>query len=252
MTEPYFIWNGVDSRTMGVIVTDIPPMVYPAERVEEIAIPGRSGTLLRTQGDDVYESYTITIGIANRRTVSYSAIAAWLRGSGKLVLSKEPDRVYDARIIKEASAAYAFRNNFNGPVGFSVQPLKAQYPEEAPITISTGEEEGTSTILREGDVAARPIITLEGSGQLVLDVGDASEDGDGSRIVVDLGEDGDGCIIDTDAATVTNLDGTARLTSETELFYNGFRGLWFRSGTTQIHWSDTVTQITIKPRWRWL
>lgn len=252
MSEPYFIWNGVDSRDKGIIVTDIPPAVYPAERVEEVVIPGRSGSLIRTQGDDVYDSYTLTVGIANKGTASYWSIASWLRGSGKLILSKEPNRVYDARIIKQASAAYAFRNNFNGPVGFVVQPLKASFPGDAPIEI-TASGAGSDTITGSGDVTARPVITIEGSGKLILDVGDASEGGTGSRIVINQETGGDGCVIDTDAGTVTNLQGTASLTSLTELFYNGFRGLWLdAASTTEIEWNENVTAITIAPRWRWL
>lgn len=252
MSEPYFIWNGVDSRTRGIIVTDIPPVVLPAERVEEIVIPGRPGSLIRTEGEDVYDSYTLTIGIANKGTTPYSMIASWLRGSGELVLSKEPDRVYQARIIKQASAAYAFRNNFNGPVGFLVQPLKASYPADIPIVIEASDA-GSTTIIQCGDVRARPLITLEGSGELVLDVGDAQEGGAGSRIVVNLEAGMDGCIIDTDAATVTNLEGTASLTNITELYYNGFRGLWLSAdANTTIAWGENVTQITIDPRWRWL
>lgn len=253
MAEPYFIWNGVDSRNMGIIVTDIPPAVYPEERVEEIVIPGRPGSVLRTQGTDVYNAYTLTIGIANRGTASIWEIAAWLRGNGKLILSKEPDRVYDARIIKQASAAYAFRHNYNGPVGFLVQPLKASYPSDTPVEITTEGVAGSDSIEGSGNVTARPLITLEGSGQLVLDIGTASETGSGSRIVVNLGEGGDGCVIDTDAATVTNLEGTESLTSVTELYYNGFRGLWLSpSGNTQIAWNENVTGVTIDPRWRWL
>lgn len=252
MSEPYFIWNGVDSRTRGIIVTDIPPAVLPAERVEEIVIPGRPGSVIRTQGEDVYDSYTLTIGIANKGTTPYGMIASWLRGAGTLVLSKEPDRVYQARIIKQANAAYAFRNNFNGPVGFLVQPLKSSYPADVPIAIEASDA-GTYTIVQSGDVTARPLIKLEGSGELVFDVGDATEGGTGSRIVVDLGETGDGCIIDTDAATVTNLEGTESLTSVTDLYYNGFRGLWLSAdASTTIAWGENVTKITIDPRWRWL
>ena len=254
MSEPWFLWNGVDSRTKGIIVTDIPPAVFPAERVEEIVIPGRPGSLIRTQGDDVYDSYALTIGIANKGTESYWNIASWLRGSGELVLSKEPNRVYYARIIKQASAAYAFRHNFNGPVAFQVQPLKGTYPADEPIEI-TPDEETSFTIEASGNVTARPIIIVDGTGTIVLDVGDATEGGTGSRIVVNQSETGSGCVIDTDAATVTTQDGTESLTSSTELYYNGFRGLWLSAADdTVIDWSESenIAKITIVPRWRWL
>lgn len=251
ITEPYFIWNGVDSRTMGVIVTDVAPLVFPAERVEEIVVPGRPGALVRDEGEGIFDSYALTIGIANRSTVPMGQIAAWLRGAGELILSTEPDRVYQARIIRQASTAYAFRTSYNGAVNFQVQPLKAAYPPVPPIVFD-GDGEGSDEITHQGDVPARPVYTLVGAGELILDVGDASEGGAGSRIVVDVGEEGDGCVIDTDAGTVTNLDGTESLTASTQLYYNGFRGLWLPAGTTPIAWGANVDTVTVDPRWRWL
>lgn len=250
MAEPYFIWNGKDSREMGVIVTQIPPVVYPAERVTEAKILGRSGSVLLSEGLEVYESYYKTIGVANRRAVDHREIAAWLRGSGTLVLSTEPNFVYDARIVKEAQASRVFRNNYEGSVAFLVQPLKAEYPAQPAYTL--GEEaSGSYTLTGRGDVPARPVYTLEGAGDMQLTVGDTSAGG--SLIQVVLPDDEDGCVIDTGAAMVTNLDGTVNLCSVTNLFYNGFRGLWLPPGASvTISWNENVTGATMDARWRWL
>lgn len=248
----WFLWNGVDSRSMGLIVTQAPPQVFPEERVEQVTVLGRPGVLLVPEGVGVYSPYIKTIGIANRRTVSFRELAAWLRGSGQLVISTEPGYAYEARILSEALAERVFLQNFSGPVDFLVQPLKAQYPEE-PARILGDEPEGSADVVHQGDVPARPVYTLEGTGELILDVGDASDSGAGSRIVVDVGENGDGCVIDTDAGTVTNLDGTESLTASTELYYNGFRGLWLHAGeTTTVAWGENVNKVIMEPRWRWL
>ena len=252
MAEPYFLWRGVDSRTMGIIVTQIPPVVYPAERVTETQILGRSGALLLTEGEDVYDAYYLSIGIANRRAVAYREIAAWLRGSGTLVLSTELGYSYDARVIKEAQAKRLFRNVYEGSVAFFVQPLKAEYPPQPAITVE-GSGDGSTAIKARGDVAARPKYRVEGTGAIVLTVGDASETGAGSVLSVALEEGMDGFVVDTDAAMVTSLDGTENLSHLCELFYNGFRGLWLPSGdTTTVSWTGSVTSVSIDPRWRWL
>lgn len=252
MAEPYFLWRGVDSRSMGIIVTQIPPVVYPAERVTEAQILGRSGSLLLTEGEDIYDAYYLTIGIANRHAVPYREIAAWLRGSGSLVLSTEPGYMYTARIIKEASASRVFRNNYDGAVAFLVQPLKAEYPPQ-PVRVLGESASGSVTVVHRGDVAARPIYTIEGSGDLQLTVGTATEDGTGSLIQIDLPEDEDGAIIDTDAAMVTNLAGTVNLCSNSSLFYNGFVGLWLpKTQTTTISWNENITRVTMDARWRWI
>lgn len=252
MAEPYFVWNGKDSRAMGVIVTGIPPVVYPSERVEEAKILGRSGSVLLTEGDDIYDGYYKAVTIANRGAVDHREIAAWLRGSGTLVLSTEPGYSYDARVIKEAQAKRLFRNVYEGSVAFFVQPLKAEYPQQPAITVE-GSGDGSTAIKARGDVAARPVYRVEGTGTVVLTVGDASETGAGSVLSVALEEGMDGFVVDTDAAMVTSLDGTENLSHLCELFYNGFRGLWLPSGdTTTVSWTGSVTSVSIDPRWRWL
>ena len=252
MAEPYFIWNGKDSREMGVIVTGIPPVVYPAERVEEKKILGRSGSLLLTEGEGVFDGYYKAVTIANRRALEHREIAAWLRGAGKLVLSSEPNYCYDARVIKEAQATRVFKNVYEGSVAFFVQPLKEEYPPE-PVVPITASGDGSTTITARGDVPARPVYRIEGTGEIVLTVGDATEDGTGSVLSIDLDTGMDGFVVDTDAAMVTSLDGTENLCSLCELFYNGFRGLWLPVGeTTTISWTGSVTSVSIDPRWRWL
>jgi len=252
VAEPYFLWRGVDSRTMGIIVTQIPPVVYPAERVTETQILGRSGALLLTEGEDVYDAYYLSIGIANRHTVAYREIAAWLRGSGTLVLSTEPRYMYTARIIKEASANRVFRNNYDGAVAFFVQPLKAEYPVQPPRVLGETAS-GSASLVHRGDVAARPVYTIEGSGDMQLTVGTATEEGTGSLIQINLPEEESGCIIDTDTAMVTSLNGETNLSASCNLFYNGFRGLWLpKLQATTISWNENITRVTIDPRWRWL
>ena len=252
MAEPWFLWNGRDSREMGVIVTGIPPVVYPAERVEEAKIPGRPGSILLPDGEGVFDGYYKAVTIANRRVMDHREIAAWLRGSGKLVLSSEPNFCYDARVIKEAQATRIFKNVYEGSVAFFVQPLKEEYPPE-PVTAITASGDGSTAILGRGDVPARPKYRVEGTGTIVLTVGDGSETGTGSVLSVALEEGMDGFVVDTDAAMVTSLDGSENLCSLCELFYNGFRGMWLPSGeSTTISWTGAVTSVSVDPRWRWL
>lgn len=248
----WFIWQGRDSRTMGVVVTDVPPQVYPEERVEQVEVPGRPGAILLPEGDGVYNPYIKSIGVANRSGANYREIAAWLRGSGQLILSTEPEYAYTARIISEAQAERLWQNTYSGQVDFLVQPLKEEYPPE-PVTAITASGDGSTTILGRGDVPARPKYRVEGTGTIVLTVGDGSETGTGSVLSVALEEGMDGFVVDTDAAMVTSLDGSENLCSLCELFYNGFRGMWLPSGeSTTISWTGAVTSVSIDPRWRWL
>lgn len=248
----WFIWNGKDSRTMGIVVTEVPPQVFPEERMQQVSILGRPGALLIPEGNGIYNPYVKSIGIANRGGGNFREIAAWLRGSGQLILSTEPEYAYTARVISEAQAERLFLSTYSGQVDFLVQPLKEEYPPE-PVVPITASGDGSTTITARGDVPARPVYRIEGTGEIVLTVGDATEDGTGSVLSIDLDTGMDGFVVDTDAAMVTSLDGTENLCSLCELFYNGFRGLWLPVGeTTTISWTGSVTSVSIDPRWRWL
>ena len=43
MTD-YFIWNGVDCRTKGIHVSELPPITIPLERSKQTNVPGRPGS----------------------------------------------------------------------------------------------------------------------------------------------------------------------------------------------------------------
>jgi len=251
--QDYFIWNGVDSRTMGVIVTKLPPRVYPAERVEQTTVPGRPGFLTRTQGEGIYDGYLLSIGIANKRTADAAAIAAWLRGAGELIVGSEPDRVYYGRIIKEASLERVMRGAWSGTVAWMVQPGKGQVPTEGSITIS----ERHYSLYNPGDLPARPIyrVTKGTDADIKLYLGPITKQ---SHLTVFISGTSwaseTEVVIDSDTMQVTTADGSESLTRITRLYYNGAQGLWIPpheaididvTGAGQ-------SQVIVTPRWRWL
>ena len=48
----YFIWNGVDCRTKGIHVSELPPITIPLERSKQTNVPGRPGSLTQLEGDE--------------------------------------------------------------------------------------------------------------------------------------------------------------------------------------------------------
>ena len=52
MAQSYFIWNGTDCRSKGIILDGPIPIIRPEERVKHIEIPGRSGDLTELEGED--------------------------------------------------------------------------------------------------------------------------------------------------------------------------------------------------------
>ena len=56
---------------MGVVVRALPPIVRPAERITQAAVPGRHGKLIMTEGDAlVYDNYV------GRWTVTFAKLSA--------------------------------------------------------------------------------------------------------------------------------------------------------------------------------
>lgn len=264
--QDWFIWNGVDSRTMGIVVSKPAPVVYPAERVEQVTVPGRRGFLTRTEGEGVFDGYLKTITIGNRRAADPHGIAAWLRGQGELILGNEPNRVYFGRIIKEASLERLMRDAYQGPISWMVQPEKGQYPPESATVwepSGTGDV-GSVTLYNPGDLPAAPRITvyatgLAGAGPMItLGIGDeALGDGSPARIQADLTARtaADGCVIDLDAMAVTTLDGAESLDASVTV-YGAEDAIHLAPGEETVISIDrttaSVTRLSIEPRWRWL
>jgi len=79
-------------------------------------------------------------------------------GSGKLVLSNEPDKYYDAYVLDQIDYAKALRFR-TADVSFFVQPYKH----------SNEDEETTArTVINQGNTDSLPLMTITGNGQIIL------------------------------------------------------------------------------------
>ena len=163
MAQSYFSWNGIDCRSKGIRLAGPVPIIRPEERVKHVEIPGRSGDLTETEGEAVYNSYIQTATIHVPGWYRVREIYDWLRGSGYVTFSGEPDRRQKARIIGAITLNKASRNLdwWSGEIQFYCQPLK-ELIFDTPVTVTT-----TGTVVRNrGDVDARPMwkVTVAGSG----------------------------------------------------------------------------------------
>ena len=194
MAQSYFIWNGMDCRNMGVKLSGPVPIVRPEERVQHIEIPGRSGDMTQTEGDQIYNSYIQTASIMVPGGYRVRDIYKWLRGSGYVTFSGEPDRRQEARIIGAITLNKHSRNLdwWVGEVQFYCQPLK-QKLSQAQDTVSMN-----GTIINAGDVDEKPVfvVTCTG-GTATLTVGDKS---------ISVSDNSQGTLlrIDSDAMMVTD------------------------------------------------
>lgn len=126
MAQSFFIWNGIDCRSKGVILRGPAPIVRAEERVKHVEIPGRAGDLTETEGADIFNSYIQTVSISVKGAYNVRNIYKWLRGSGFVTFSGEPDRKQAARVIGAITLNRVSRNidHWAGEVQFYCQPFK--------------------------------------------------------------------------------------------------------------------------------
>ena len=180
------------------------PIVRPEERVQHVTIPGRSGDLTQTEGDNIYQSYIQTVDMSVRGGLRVREVYKWLRGEGYVTFSGEPDRRQKARIIGAVTLTKISRNldKWAGTFQIYCEPLKELlHPVTTEIT-SSG-----STVANAGDVTSRPKITATASStSMTITTG-------GKTLEITGLTSSNQYIIDCEAGMVTNAAGTENLTA---------------------------------------
>lgn len=216
---------------MGILIATMPDIVKPQRREEEITIPGRNGVLTIDEG--CYEGYTLSIGCGMRGTERLGEVAAWLDGSGELILSTESDKVYRARISNAISIADVIYLYNSFLVQLKVFPFKYSVDKaDEEMSLTAG-----ATIYNQGTVYSEPIITVYATGNVTLKINDVNY-------------------------TLTAIDGYVAINSELQEVHkdtinknNSFSALdfpKFQVGENTISWTGNVTRVEIQPKWRWL
>jgi len=208
MGQSFFIWNGRDCRSMGVNLRGPVPIVRPEERVRHVEIPGSSGDLTETEGENIYNSYIQTASISVRGGFRVREVYRWLRGAGYVTFSGEPDRRQAARIIGAITLNRHSRNldKWEGEVQFYCQPLKQKLTEKT-ITLTNN-----GTVRNDGDVNAKPLykITCSNSDVVISALGDSTPEDNSLTITARTPDEV--IWVDTKLMEVYNSDKTALLT----------------------------------------
>ena len=227
----WFKFKGKDSRDFGILISSVPQQTKPERRVEHITIPGRNGEL--TQDEDTYEPYTISMQCSTRGSDRLDEIVAWLNGAGNLILSTEPDKVYQASIYNKIAISDVIYLYNSFLLQFRVQPFK--YSVNA--FDHTLELTAPTKIKGKGTVYSEPIITVYGTGDITLKIND--------KDIPLFGVDG---YITIDSEMMEVFKGAENQNSK--YGYVDFPRLEVEENT--ISWTGNVEKLEIHPRWRWL
>ena len=225
-------FKGTTASSKSVTVLKYPEIVKPTLRVETVKVPGRDGELTLS-GMPSYEAMVLECECMVPSVDKISAAAAWLTGRGDLVLGNDPDYAYDAQVIDEIRFEKILRGHAHRrfTVPFLCQPLKKKAETEADIELTA-----PGTVVNIGHVPSRPLIKIEGSGNVVLAVGAYS------LSITDISTS---ILIDSDLGMATA--GTVNESYKVS-------GAWplLVVGNNAVGWTGAVTKVTITPRWRYL
>ena len=226
-----FSYNGTSCAFFGIWVEHRPVQAFPHRIIESISIPGRNGNLLFDTG--AYENVTVTYQVAYNAAMRRNGrdIAEWLYQTDYCELWDE----YEPQFYRKA--VYVSPLNITDVLGiagranltFSCKPQKFLVSGKTALTPSSGDS------IQNYDHDALPVITISGSGNGTLTVGDTT--------VTITGQTAD-IILDSERQTAesggSNANSLISLSS-------GFPVL--KNGSTAVSWTGGVTGVSIVPNW---
>lgn len=225
-------WKGTASTAIaGLLISELPPITRAAMRQDRTEIDGRDGDIEEDLG---YESYKKTVKIGLTRDYDVDAVAKYFSGTGDLILSSEPNRVYKASCKDSIDFEKLLRFK-TATVNFIVQPFK-YLKDEAPVILEIDTEEEVD-VTNVGLETSKPLIKLEGTGTIELTLGGLE--------VFTINIDDGYVWIDSEALEAY---------TDTELKNQHMNGDFpiLQPGENTIGWTGTLTKITVHPRSRWL
>ena len=237
MSDMSFTWRGVSSSAHGVVVRSLPAPISGAQRHTTVVVPGRHGALhlMEDVRDEVllniecYLPYEQGVPVSDLRT-----IIGWLTGSGQLLLSDQPGVFFQGQILDTVNfepvlPGFADRV-FSLPVWVKPHAYKTGVSDIAVVVSGT-------EVVNPCTAESEPVITVTGSGDIALSIGDY--------------------LVELDA-----VDGQITLDCEARVAHKSgvLAGLqvalseWpvLVPGANAISWTGAVTSVSISPRWRWL
>lgn len=181
----YFIFNGKDSREFGILESvPIPPK---AERtLQTVEIPGRMFPLNKVKDEFKNVQLSFVLGITDHAKVN--EINKWLNGSGKLILSSDTSKYYNAFVHSAISPERLSVRFGKIPIIFTVEPFR--YDVDNPVIshiftdIKDSQPEKTIKVTVGGSYSCEPLyffrwagrieMTVNGGDLLIIDSGTAN------------------------------------------------------------------------------
>jgi len=242
------IYNGKSGREIAVALATRPSVPPPQKRGDWYDLGGVDGSMLSTDG--TYENITIECELnfvcpPEKVGNQYRRVKEWIRGSGELCFTDDPEVYYRVKAAQVAEFARRTKRGADMIAAFICDPYTYLKGGKYAIEKSIPANNNTSfTVVNPGAVA-HPIYRITGgtsSASAKLIVGGSS---------VFTVSRTDGIVIDTEKMIVYNTSGTQNFGASGD-----FDGLLIPEGTagTTIKLTENAAAVTLEvvPNWRML
>lgn len=226
-------FKGINTTSIpNIIVVRMPSHKKATMRYSEFHVDGRDGTLHREQGlnnIDLECMIMLWRTDANTRYV----LDNWASGSGKLILSDDPEKCYRASVLEEVRYSRAKYGNLfydTAKIIFNCQPYLYEAEEISQTFTASG------TIENPGTATSFPLIQVNGSGTCVFSVAE-------QQITLTDVASGTPVYIDCETGYVYTDIGASTMQGEFPELAIGNNTVTLTSG---------VSSLVITPRWRWI
>lgn len=229
-------WAGKSSDDYRVIVEKYPSVTLASRKLDAQAVPGRNGDIIYPQAafNNYVQPYEVYVSAEQMRLpAAMRGVAAWLcgpKGYQTLVDSYDIDTYREAYYAGPLDVASILHRFGRATIEFNCKPQRFLRTGDAEIQMVNDQEINNPT-----PFAAKPLITVTGTGPGVLKVG--------GRTVEIKSFVEEALILDCEAQNAYSPDGANR---------NGivdapeFPEL---DGKMGIKWTGGITAVKIRPRW---
>ena len=226
-------WKGEKSILIdGLMICELPPITKPRMRYRETFIDGVDGSVIEELG---YESYVKEVLIALKGNFKIDEVIDYFTGSGQLILSNEEEKYYNATIVERIDFERLIRFR-KAKVKFIVQPYKFMVNMGE---LSINPSLGSYTINNRGNVKAKPILRLKGSGLVEFKQ-------DGLTIFTYTFPQGENEVVIDSEQQDAYLGAVLKNRNMNGNFIE------LNVGLNNISWSGDLTEITVDKWGRWL
>ncbi len=220
---PYFIFKNKNSRDYNIHINLMPPIQTVDEEISYIEVPGRNGFLsISTNRKPTLEKEFVITIYPDTYMID---IKRWLKGSGKLIISNDPDIFYKAT-IQTIRNLWGVNREDGVSLNFICQPEAYLHTGENLMTITEKD-----TKINNPEDVSYPLIKIYGSGPVDLLLNDKIH-----KFNID------------EYVTVDSQLMESYKDNSLVVFTGDFPTLI--PGENNISWDGTVTKIEVIPRWQ--